>query len=85
MAHFQDLHTQTRIIALLFGPDTKAARDTNIMSVYTAYRNMTEVLVAVGCADNATDTYFTLEKPTVVKHILFANNTYNYPGYELWS
>ncbi|MHC1780696.1 MAG: DUF4465 domain-containing protein [Bacteroidales bacterium] len=57
--------------------DTKAARDTNILSVYTAYRNMTEVF-AVGCANNETDTYFSLEKPTVVKHILFANNTYNY-------
>ncbi|PKO99994.1 MAG: hypothetical protein CVU13_00360 [Bacteroidetes bacterium HGW-Bacteroidetes-8] len=57
--------------------DTKAARDTNIMSVYTAYRNMTEVY-AVACADNETDTYFTIDKPTVVEHILFANNTYNY-------
>lgn len=57
--------------------NTKAARDTNIMSVYTAYRNMTEVY-AVACADNDQDTYFTLEKPTLIQHILFANNTYNY-------
>ncbi len=57
--------------------NTKAARDTNILSVYTAYRNMTEVY-AVACADNATDTYFTLEKPSVIDLALFANNTYNY-------
>lgn len=57
--------------------DTKAARDTNILSVYTNYRNMTEVY-AVACATSEADTYFTLEKPTVIEHALFANNTYNY-------
>jgi hypothetical protein len=57
--------------------DTKAARDTNIMSVYTAYRNMTEVF-AVACADNEAESYFTLDSPTVIEHILVANNTYNY-------
>lgn len=57
--------------------NTKAARDTNIMSVYTAYRNMTEVY-AVVCADNEADTYFSLDKATVIEHILVANNTYNY-------
>lgn len=57
--------------------NTKAARDTNILSVYTNYRNLTEVY-AVAAADNDTDTYFTLEKPSVIEHILFANNTYNY-------
>ena len=57
--------------------DTKAAKDTNIMSVYTAYRNMTEVF-AVACADNEAESYFTLDSPTVIEHILVANNTYNY-------
>ncbi|MEN6617921.1 MAG: DUF4465 domain-containing protein [Rikenellaceae bacterium] len=57
--------------------NTKAARDTNILSVYTAYRNMTEVY-AVACADNETDTYFSLDKPAVIELMLFANNTYNY-------
>ena len=57
--------------------NTQAARDTNILSVYTAYRNMTQVF-AVVCANNEAETYFTLETPTVIEHILVANNTYNY-------
>lgn len=57
--------------------NTKAARDTNILSVYTNYRNLTEVY-AVACANNEAETYFTLAKPTVIEHALFANNTYNY-------
>ncbi|AGY52767.1 hypothetical protein BRDCF_p140 [Bacteroidales bacterium CF] len=57
--------------------NTKEARDTNILSVYTNYRNMTEVY-AVACADNDTDTYFTIDTPTIIEHILFANNTYNF-------
>jgi hypothetical protein len=57
--------------------NTKTARDTNIMSVYTSYRNQTQVY-AVACADIEAETYFTLEKPTVIEHILVANNTYNY-------
>lgn len=57
--------------------NTKAARDTNILSVYTNYRNMTEVYV-VATATSEADTYFTLEKPTIIEHALFANNTYNY-------
>ncbi len=57
--------------------NTQAARDTNILSVYTNYRNMTEVY-AVACANSEADTYFTLETPKVIKLMLFANNTYNY-------
>jgi hypothetical protein len=57
--------------------NTRQARDTNILSVYTNYRNLTEVF-AVGCADNASDTYFTLDGPAVIEHMLIANNTYNF-------
>lgn len=57
--------------------DSQAARDTNLYSVYTAYRNMTEVF-AVASANNEAETYFTLSQPTVIEHILVANTTYNY-------
>jgi len=57
--------------------DSKAARDTNLFSAWTTYRNMTEVF-AVACADDEEETYFELSKPTVVEHILVTNTTYNY-------
>ncbi len=57
--------------------DSQAARDTNLFSVYTAYRNMTEVF-AVASANNEAETYFTLPQPAVIEHMLVANTTYNY-------
>ncbi|MDD2426063.1 MAG: DUF4465 domain-containing protein [Bacteroidales bacterium] len=57
--------------------DSQTARDTNLYSVYTSYRNMTEVF-AVACANSEADTYFTIQQPTIVEHILVANTTYNY-------
>lgn len=59
--------------------DSKQSRDTNIFSVYTNYRNMTDVFL-VGCADSEGNCFFTLETPQVIEHILIANNTYNYLG-----
>ena len=55
---------------------TDAALDSNRFSVYTPRPNQTEVY-AVACVKDD-DVYFTLDKATVVEHILVANTTYAY-------
>lgn len=57
--------------------DSPAARDTNIFSVFTTERNLTEIFAVVH-ADVEAETYFSIPQPTVVEHILVANTTYNY-------
>lgn len=52
------------------------AIDSNRFSVYTPRPNQTMVY-AVVCAKDE-DAYFTLEKPTIVEHILVANTTWSY-------
>lgn len=60
--------------------NSKAALDTNIFSVYTgAIRNQTDIF-AVACATSEEDCFLTLDTPSVIEHILFANTTYNYYG-----
>jgi hypothetical protein len=54
----------------------RAHIDTCIFSVYTAAPNKTKNFL-VGCVNND-DAYITLEKPSVVEHVLVANTTYNY-------
>ena len=55
---------------------TQEALDSNIYSVYTRFPNANEIY-AVGRVEGD-DTYFTLESPAVVEHILVANTTYVY-------
>ncbi|WP_027137979.1 DUF4465 domain-containing protein [Gaetbulibacter saemankumensis] len=56
--------------------DRQAAIDSCIFSAYTFYVNRTEnYLVGHAKDDNA---FITLDRPTVVEHVLVANNTYNY-------
>ena len=50
--------------------------DTCIFSVFTSAPNKT-LNYLVGCAAND-DAFFTLDKPSVVEHVLVANTTYNY-------
>lgn len=56
--------------------NTKTALDSNIFSVYTRRPNAGQVF-AVGCLSDG-ESWFTLESPAVVEHILVANTTYNY-------
>lgn len=55
---------------------TQQAIDSNRFSVYTTRPNQT-VVYAVACAKNE-DAYFTLDKATVVEHVLVANTTWSY-------
>lgn len=48
----------------------------NMFSVYTKYPNRTETYAIAHVADDAT--FLTIDKPTVVEHILVANTTYAY-------
>jgi hypothetical protein len=56
--------------------NSQAAIDTNRFSVFTAGYNRTETFAVVSV--KADDAFFTLDKPSVVEHILVANTTYNY-------
>lgn len=55
---------------------TKMAVDSCIFSVYTTITNQTNNFLVAYVKDQ--DAAFTLDKPTVVEHILVANTTYNY-------
>lgn len=58
--------------------DTALALDSNIYSVYTPKPNQTGVYTVVHVKND--DAYFTLDKPTIIEHILIANTTYTYLG-----
>lgn len=55
---------------------TKLAIDSCIFSVYTTITNQTNNFLVASVKDE--DASFTLDKPTVVEHVLVANTTYNY-------
>jgi hypothetical protein len=55
---------------------TKSAIDSCIFSVYTTITNQTNNFLVAYVKDE--DASFTLDKPTVVEHVLVANTTYNY-------
>lgn len=54
----------------------KSAVDSCIFSVYTTITNQTNNFLVAYVKDE--DASFTLDKPTVVEHVLVANTTYNY-------
>lgn len=57
--------------------NTKVALDSNIFSVYTGNRpNRTETYAV--CKVSGDNAFLTLDKATVVEHILVGNTTYNY-------
>lgn len=56
--------------------EIRAHVDTCIFSVYTAAPNKT-LNFLVGCVKND-EAYISLDKPSVVEHVLVANTTYNY-------
>lgn len=55
---------------------TEEALDSNRFSVYTPRPNQTEVYAVARVKED--DTYFTLDHPSVVEHVLVANTTYVY-------
>lgn len=55
---------------------TETALDSNRYSVYTIRPNRTETYAVVKVRDD--DAFFTLDKPSVIEHILVANTTYAY-------
>ncbi|MEJ2881320.1 DUF4465 domain-containing protein [Pedobacter sp. GR22-6] len=54
----------------------KSAVDSCIFSVYTTTTNQTNNFLVASVKDE--DASFTLDKPTVVEHVLVANTSYNY-------
>lgn len=56
--------------------NSQTAIDTNRFSVYTARYNRTETFAVVSV--KADDAFFTLDKPSVIEHILVGNTSYNY-------
>lgn len=57
--------------------NTKVALDSNIFSVYTENRpNRTETFAV--CKVSGDNAFLTLDKATIVEHILVGNTTYNY-------
>ncbi|MDR0844448.1 MAG: DUF4465 domain-containing protein [Tannerella sp.] len=56
--------------------NSEAALDTNRYSVFTKNPNRTETYAVAKVRND--ETFFTLDKPSVIEHILVANTTYTY-------